>query len=49
VVTLEREEDSLPLKRGWGDQVLIEFRIKATAVGPPLSVADKDGKEESVT
>jgi N-methylhydantoinase A/oxoprolinase/acetone carboxylase beta subunit len=35
VVTLEREEDLLPLKAGWGDRVLIEVRIGATAVGKP--------------
>jgi N-methylhydantoinase A/oxoprolinase/acetone carboxylase beta subunit len=36
IVALEREEESLPLQRGWGDRVLIEIRVKATAVGPPL-------------
>ena len=35
VVTLVREEELLPLKRGWGDRVLIEVRICATAVGKP--------------
>ncbi|MBJ6726237.1 hydantoinase/oxoprolinase family protein [Geomesophilobacter sediminis] len=37
-VRLEREETSLPLKSGWGDQVFIEVRVTATAVGtPPVS------------
>jgi N-methylhydantoinase A/oxoprolinase/acetone carboxylase beta subunit len=35
VVSVEREEESLPLKAGWGDRVLIEVRIVATAVGKP--------------
>lgn len=47
VVALEREEDSLPLQRGWGDRVLIEIRIKATAVGPPMSAAGTDGGKGS--
>ncbi|MBC7963606.1 MAG: hydantoinase/oxoprolinase family protein [Steroidobacteraceae bacterium] len=35
VVSIEREEQLLPLKTGWGDRVLIEVRIRATAVGKP--------------
>ena len=35
VVSVEREEQLLPLKAGWGDRVLIEVRIAATAVGKP--------------
>lgn len=34
-VTIEREEQALPLRAGWGDRVLIEVRIRATAVGKP--------------
>jgi N-methylhydantoinase A/oxoprolinase/acetone carboxylase beta subunit len=47
VVALEREEDALPLQRGWGDRVLIEIRIKATAVGPPRSAAASDSGKGS--
>lgn len=43
IVALEREEDSLPLQRGWGDRVLVEIRIKATAVGPPHASAGGKG------
>jgi N-methylhydantoinase A/oxoprolinase/acetone carboxylase beta subunit len=49
VVALEREEESLPLQRGWGDQVLIEIRIKATAVGPPMSTTGTDGERGSAS
>jgi len=35
VVSVEREEQALPLRTGWGDKVLIEVRIVATAVGRP--------------
>jgi hypothetical protein len=35
VVSIEQAEQALPLRAGWGDQVLIEVRIGATAVGRP--------------
>jgi N-methylhydantoinase A/oxoprolinase/acetone carboxylase beta subunit len=35
VVSVEQEEEALPLRAGWGDRVLIEVRVSATAVGKP--------------
>ena len=34
-VTIEQQEQALPLRAGWGDRVLIEVSIGATAVGRP--------------
>lgn len=41
-VVLEREEDAAPLAQGWGDDVLLELKITATAVGTPI--ADGEGR-----
>jgi N-methylhydantoinase A/oxoprolinase/acetone carboxylase beta subunit len=38
VVTLQEQEQAQPLKPGWGDKVLLELKITATAVGRPLLV-----------
>jgi hypothetical protein len=36
VVTVQEQEQAQPLKTGWGDTVLLEVKITATAVGRPL-------------
>ncbi len=36
-VTIERDEQLAPLSRGWGDAVLVEIKLTATAVGRPGS------------
>ena len=37
-VTQHREELFAPLEEGWGDSVLLEMRITATASGWPLGL-----------
>lgn len=36
-VTVERREETAPLASGWGDGVLMELRVSATAVGSPFA------------
>jgi N-methylhydantoinase A/oxoprolinase/acetone carboxylase beta subunit len=38
-IMVAREEFSAPLHKGWGDSVFIEWRVSATAVGVPSSIA----------